>query len=264
VEQGHGHGASDEPRGPYSGPRAVDPETPDEHDPREMSRQKFLTGIAVIGGGVMTAAIMVPVIGFAVAPTVEGEDYRWVDIGALGDFTIGGVTSLAVSGPFPESDRRVFLRIKEKQGVAERLGKEPGAALALEDLEPGDLEIIPIWNRCAHLGCPVAYSRGGDNYSCPCHGGAYDSRGRVTAGPPPRPLDRMDVKIVDADDKDVALADALTKAGPGEPVTVKEGGFRVLIGRPYSIDEDERAYELHGPGEALKGPIANLYPLPNV
>ncbi|MEW6583601.1 MAG: ubiquinol-cytochrome c reductase iron-sulfur subunit, partial [Actinomycetota bacterium] len=258
----HGNGIPHEPFGAYSGPRAHDPEPAGEHDPKAITRTRFLTGVAVAGGGVMTAAILVPVVGFAVAPTLQGEDYRWVDIGALGtDVPVGAVTSIAVSGPDPEADRRVFVRIKEKEGVKERLGKQPTDAVTLEELQPADLEIIAIWNRCAHLGCPVTYSRGGDNYICPCHGGAYDSRGRVTAGPPPRPLDRMDVKIVDKAGKDVALEQALTKSAGGT-VEVKPDGFRVLIGRPYSVNNEEEPFELHGPGEPLDGALANLYPLP--
>jgi menaquinol-cytochrome c reductase iron-sulfur subunit len=257
-----GNGVPDEPHGAYSGPRVHDPEPEHTPDAKEITRTKFLTGVAVATGGVMTAAILVPVIGFAVAPTLTGEDYRWVDIGPLTDAQLGVVTSLAVSGPDPEADRRVFVRIKEKNGVRERLGKQTSDPVTLEELQPDDFELIAIWNRCAHLGCPVSYSRGGDVYSCPCHGGAYDSRGLVTAGPPPRPLDRMDIKLVNGD-QDVSLPDALTKAGPDAPVTVKEGGdYRILIGRPYSVNNEEQAFQLHGPGEPLDGALKNLSPLP--
>ena len=208
----------------YGGPRAHDPEPPDhEHDdPAYITRTKFLTGVAVVTGGVMTAAILVPVIGFAVSDAVKSEDFRWIDIGALSDFPVDEVTSLAVSGPFPESDRRVFLR-REKD------------------------KLLPMWNRCTHLGCPVAYAAGGDSFSCPCHGGAYDSVGRVTAGPPARPLDRFDFKVVDSSGKTVEVADAPDDA-------------RVLIGKPYSVDVDFNQYDLRGPGEPVKGVLSNLYP----
>ena len=212
-------------RSRYSGPRAHDPQPPDHShdDPAYITRTKFLTGVAVVTGGVMTAAILVPVIGFAVADTVKDEDFRWVDVGALGDFPVGEVSSLAVSGPDPEADRRVFLRREREQ-------------------------IIPMWNRCTHLGCPVAYSPGGDNFSCPCHGGAYDSLGRVTAGPPARPLDRFDVKVVDGGGKEVGnLANASEDS-------------RVLIGKPYSVDDDFEKYELRGPGEPVEGVLSNLFP----
>lgn len=220
--------------GQYSGPVAHVPEPVHDHsdDPAFVTRTKFLSGVAVLTGGVMTAAILVPVIGFAAADAVKEEQWRWVDVGPLSDFPDGEVGSIAVSGPAPESDRRAFLRHKD------------GA-------------IIAIWNRCAHLGCPVSYSPGGDVYSCPCHGGAYDSLGRVTSGPPPRPLDRFDIKIVTPDGVDVARQ---TDVATGVPTRDASPEDRVLIGRPFSIDAEQNPYKLHGPGEPVSGVLSNLYP----
>jgi Rieske Fe-S protein len=217
----------DDATAPYRGPRAVDapPAEPRlEDDPDYVTRTRFLSLVALAGGGVMTAAIVVPIVGFAVAPTLEAEVARWIDVGPLGDFPDGETSSIAVSGPAAEADRRVFVRRR-------------------------DNELIPIWNRCAHLGCPVNYSPGGDVFACPCHGGAYDSRGLVTAGPPARPLDRLSYKIVTPDGQDVDLADATDED-------------RLLIGQPYSIDEDEQPFELQGPGEPVSGVLRHLYPSP--
>jgi len=226
--QGDGNG------GRYIGPVASDaaPE-PDPHDdPAYITRTKFLSGVAIVTGGVMTAAILVPVVGFAVADSVQEEDWEWVDVGPLSDFPDGQVTSIAVSGPSPEANRRAYVRNKDKA-------------------------IIAIWNRCAHLGCPVAYSPGGDVYACPCHGGAYNSLGLVTAGPPPRPLDRFDVKIVSAQGKEVAKMEEPAK---GCPVTGAKPADRLLLGRPFSINSGQQPYQLKGPGEPVTGVLANLYP----
>jgi quinol---cytochrome c reductase iron-sulfur subunit, bacillus type len=226
--QGDGNG------GRYTGPVAGDatPETDPHDDPAYITRTKFLTGVALVAGGALTAAILVPVIGFAVTDTVKEEEWQWVDVGPLSDFPDGEVGSLAVSGPTPESDRRAYLRHRE------------GA-------------IIAIWNRCAHVGCPVAYSAGGDVYSCPCHGGAYNSLGLVTVGPPPRPLDRFDVKIVTPEGREVARQEVPADGCPTGDASPKD---RVLLGRPFSIDEDQNPYPLKGPGEPVTGVLANLYP----
>ena len=226
--QGDGNG------GRYTGPVASDaaPE-PDPHDdPAYVTRTKFLSGVALVTGGVLTAAILVPVVGFAVTDSVQEEEWQWVDVGPMSDFPDGQVTSIAVSGPSPESNRRAYVRNK-------------------------DQAIIAIWNRCAHLGCPVAYSPGGDVYSCPCHGGAYNSLGLVTAGPPPRPLDRFDVKIVTAQGKEVAK---MEQPAQGCPVTGAKPADRLLLGRPFSINADQQPYDLKGPGEPVTGALANLYP----
>jgi ubiquinol-cytochrome c reductase iron-sulfur subunit len=40
---------------------------------------------------------------------------------------------------------------------------------------------------CTHLGCIPAWE--GTKWKCPCHGGEFDTAGRNTFGPPPRPFD---------------------------------------------------------------------------
>ncbi len=52
-----------------------------------------------------------------------------------------------------------------------------------------------LLSTCTHLGCRVVWDDGAREYRCPCHGGAYDREGRVVAGPPPRPLDRVAVRV---------------------------------------------------------------------
>jgi menaquinol-cytochrome c reductase iron-sulfur subunit len=218
----------------YRGPRAVDPTPTDTHDqdPDYITRTRFLSGVAVAGGAVLTASILVPIVGFAVTDTVKEEEWRWVDVAPLGDLPEGQTTSLAMPGPNFQSDRRVFLRFK-------------------------DGEIAALWGRCAHLGCPINYIAAGDNYICPCHGGAYDSQGFVTAGPPPRPLDRFAVKVVDAGGKDVGEPGQI--AGSWNPGDAGPDA-RVLVGKAFSMNDQLQPYRLHGPGEEVDGVLSNLYP----
>ena len=48
---------------------------------------------------------------------------------------------------------------------------------------------------CTHLECPYDWDAKGQMFFCPCHGGVFDVDGEVVAGPPPRPLDRLAVRI---------------------------------------------------------------------
>jgi menaquinol-cytochrome c reductase iron-sulfur subunit len=48
---------------------------------------------------------------------------------------------------------------------------------------------------CTHLGCQVQWDGAAERFHCPCHGGTYDSAGRVLGGPPPRPLDAVDARL---------------------------------------------------------------------
>ena len=50
---------------------------------------------------------------------------------------------------------------------------------------------------CTHLGCLVTWQRPSERFVCPCHGGQYDTTGKVVAGPPPAPLNRLPLKIED-------------------------------------------------------------------
>jgi Rieske Fe-S protein len=38
---------------------------------------------------------------------------------------------------------------------------------------------------------------GQEEFFCPCHNGVFDKDGNVVSGPPPRPLDRFEVKVED-------------------------------------------------------------------
>jgi menaquinol-cytochrome c reductase iron-sulfur subunit len=53
--------------------------------------------------------------------------------------------------------------------------------------------------RCTHLGCGFIYDGDAKNFLCPCHHGRFDVKtGAVLAGPPPRPLDELEVNIRDS------------------------------------------------------------------
>ncbi|NOZ26663.1 MAG: Rieske 2Fe-2S domain-containing protein [Chloroflexi bacterium] len=62
-----------------------------------------------------------------------------------------------------------------------------------------DEGVLAMWHRCTHLGCTVPWRDDEDRFHCPCHGGIYNKKGEVLAGPPPRPLDLFPVEIVDGE-----------------------------------------------------------------
>jgi arsenite oxidase small subunit len=52
--------------------------------------------------------------------------------------------------------------------------------------------------QCTHLACPVYYERQHKRLECPCHEGAFDAAtGNVLYGPPPRPLDVIEIEMRD-------------------------------------------------------------------
>ena len=50
---------------------------------------------------------------------------------------------------------------------------------------------------CTHLGCIVFWDSEKRQIVCPCHAGLFDLEGRVTAGPPPLPLQKHEVVLTD-------------------------------------------------------------------
>ena len=64
-----------------------------------------------------------------------------------------------------------------------------------------DDEKFTVYNgRCTHLGCAYGYEKVTGHFKCPCHEGVFDVKtGAVLAGPPPRALDRLAVKVLDGD-----------------------------------------------------------------
>ena len=60
-------------------------------------------------------------------------------------------------------------------------------------------ELRAFSQKCTHLGCVVYYAPVKGEMECPCHEGHFDAvTGDVLAGPPQRPLGRIDVEVRDA------------------------------------------------------------------
>ena len=70
--------------------------------------------------------------------------------------------------------------------------RDPAIILRLDD---GD--VIGFSQKCTHLGCVVYWNPEHSLLECPCHEGVFNLEGRPIAGPPERPLGRIDVEVRD-------------------------------------------------------------------
>jgi menaquinol-cytochrome c reductase iron-sulfur subunit len=213
-------------------------------EPERYTRSRFLEGstlgIGALIGGIVTA----PIVGFAVAPAFVGQGFPDVDLGPLDNFPEGEFVTATFKRP-DESDvgrRTAYIR---NNGIVNDIPS-----------------LTVISSRCVHLGCPtqpqglpgeaqdVETSQGRvsltptasvSGFQCPCHGGAYDSEGNRTAGPPVRALDRYEYSI-------------------------RNGN--VWLGTPYSVASVDgtsaeariRKYRAADPGVHVDGPEQYLYP----
>jgi Rieske Fe-S protein len=58
-----------------------------------------------------------------------------------------------------------------------------------------DGSLVAYSSVCTHLACAVLWIRERRELECPCHDGLFDVRtGEVLAGPPPRPLPRIELQ----------------------------------------------------------------------
>jgi cytochrome b6-f complex iron-sulfur subunit len=53
--------------------------------------------------------------------------------------------------------------------------------------------VMPLYQKCAHLGCRVPFCASSKWFECPCHGSKYNGAGEYQLGPAPRGMDRFKI-----------------------------------------------------------------------
>ena len=185
----------------------------------ETMTRRTVFGIGVQAAGVLAVApVALASVGFAIAPIFDRPEEAWRGVGSPDDYsptTYRQAVITEVDGVGDSGKTTVYVR----RG-SEAVGEDPD-------------EFIAISTRCAHLGCPVRYVQAAGNFICPCHGGVYDFEGKVIGGPPVRPLDRFQTRVV---------------------------GDSLQIGPRYSVTNDLEPIRARDPGEFTGGIWEYLYP----
>jgi quinol---cytochrome c reductase iron-sulfur subunit, bacillus type len=145
-----------------------------------MTRRRAFTVAVQAIGGVAGAAVVLPAVGFAIAPIFHRGKERWAAVGRVDDFTADGYKQV------------VFTLVP---GIGEAGKTTAYVRRGTKDLNEDPAVFIAISSRCAHVGCPVRFVQASGNFICPCHGGVYDFEGKRIGGPPVRPLDRFQTRI---------------------------------------------------------------------
>jgi Rieske Fe-S protein len=215
-------------------------------EPARMSRSLFLSGATLGVGAAIGGVVTLPAVGFMVLPAFLDQEYDSVDLGPLDNYPRDQwlIAKFRSDESQPEgvARRTVYIR---NNGTAE-----------------GTPSFTIVSNRCTHLGCPVQpqgltdeepttietekgivelFKTAPSGFGCPCHGGAYDTEGNRTAGPPVRALDRYKYSIRNR---------------------------RLVLDEPYSVgavdgagaDAVVKAYDLVDPGQHVDGPEQFFYP----
>ena len=142
--------------------------TPQTPGAGERNRRTFLSWLMGTSVGALSASVLYPVVRFLSPPEIPEASTQQVEAGAVND---------------PE--------LLEKGFKILRFGNEPVILVRVDDEE-----FRAFAGTCTHLDCIVEFHKEPGRIWCNCHNGEYDLRGRVVAGPPPRPLEAFKVDLV--------------------------------------------------------------------
>jgi menaquinol-cytochrome c reductase iron-sulfur subunit len=186
-----------------------------------VTRRGLFTGGALAAGGIASAAFGLPALGFALGPILEDQERSsFQDVGPARDFNpISYVPKIITLVPDVGETGKTTIYVRERDPA--------------RDKDKLNQPYIAVTTRCAHAGCPVRYVQASQRFICPCHGGVYDFSGKVSGGPPVRPLDRFETKVVNG---------------------------RVLVGDRFSLNSKLERKKPRDPSNHVDGIWQYLYP----
>ena len=151
-------------------------------DATTVSRRWLLLKAGTAVNGAVGLALAIPLIRYFFGPMRSDDSYKsWVSLGSAESFPEGETRLAYYRNPFRES----------WDGVTDNV------ACYVRREGTNNFSVFAV--NCAHLGCPVRWFSQSQLFMCPCHGGVYYSDGNVAAGPPPKPLFRYDVRVVNGE-----------------------------------------------------------------
>lgn len=145
---------------------------------KPVSRKNFLS-VATWGiGGIIGVGMAIPSVIFIVGPALKSsETQSWISLGSVAKVEIGTPTLF-----------KSKIEIKTGWIVDEK-------EISVYVLTDNGRDFIALSNVCTHLGCRVRWISDQNQFFCPCHNAVFDKNGNVVSGPPPRPLDRFEIKV---------------------------------------------------------------------
>ena len=149
----------------------------------DVGRRSFLKRLSAFGAFISATLISVPVVRAILDPTrTRPSPNNWVKVA---DDTALLDIGVPIRVNFVQSVEDAWVETRTLSGVW---------------LYTEDGEKFKAYNgHCTHLGCSYVYDKNRKTFFCPCHRGQFDTKtGAVLAGPPPRPLDELDVEVRDA------------------------------------------------------------------
>jgi Rieske Fe-S protein len=212
-----------DPRKPTQSKYTADRNIPGAFEGETVTRRRLMTLTVHGAGAVAASAFLLPALGFAAGSAIfERAPVIWTPVGKPGDFPNNDYVPRVVTttlGIGEVGKTTVYMRSHNPSIDGPQLAVEPFIALS---------------SRCMHLGCPIRWTSAANRFICPCHGGVYDFTGRVSGGPPVRPLDHFYTRV----------RNGLVEVGPR-----------------YSVNSHFKRFPSYrDPGEPLDGIGQYIYP----
>jgi Rieske Fe-S protein len=149
-----------------------------------ISRRTFVAWVTSGIGAVISVTVGLPAIGYIISPALHSlrseEPRDWQPLGPLSQVEASSEPVLFTLSHVIEAGWRKTLK-KEM--------------IYVQQLPNG--ELVAHSNVCTHLSCLVHWEPEAQRFFSPCHAGVFDRMGNVVSGPPPRPLDRYEVRVED-------------------------------------------------------------------
>jgi Rieske Fe-S protein len=149
-------------------------------DDQKINRRNFMSLATWSIGGLISLGMGIPAIAYIIGPTLARTTTQdWIRLGPISKVELKIPTLFKFT-------------IQRKTGWIEN--EEEVSVYILTD---NGRDFVAMSNICTHLGCRVRWITEQEEFFCPCHNGVFDKQGNVVSGPPPRPLDRYEVKVED-------------------------------------------------------------------
>jgi menaquinol-cytochrome c reductase iron-sulfur subunit len=129
--------------------------------------------LAFLGGLVLG----IPLVGSLIGPAFRKKTTRWARAVMVESLPLGQPTVVS----FTDQSSEGYLR----ETVVRNVWAVRRSAAEVTVYSP----------ICTHLGCRYDWEPNSGRFLCPCHGSLFTLDGKVLAGPAPRPLDTLPVKI---------------------------------------------------------------------
>lgn len=142
-----------------------------------MDRREFLNA-SILGLSLLIgASLFIPGATYFLSPAWKKEDEDWIFLGNAEKIPSGKPTKVE----FIQRRKDGWMTIEEKRSAWV--------------VTKNQKEFTVFDPHCTHLGCPYRWDEAKGEFLCPCHNAVFNMEGEVLSGPPPRPLDRYEVKM---------------------------------------------------------------------